>query len=67
VEVEPGFCCYTESEALVCLRPVVQQLRVLTEAADACAAGGTKSGAGSADPMDQILAAVVTEGRKRRN
>ncbi|MDN0195130.1 hypothetical protein [Streptomyces sp. S.PNR 29] len=68
--VLPGFCSYTESEALVVrLRPIVQQLRILTKVADAAAHGVTKVAARSTedlsrdpDAMTDILTALLDAG-----
>ncbi|WP_030230272.1 transcriptional regulator [Streptomyces sp. NRRL S-455] len=68
--VLPGFCSYTESEALVArLRPIVQQLRILTKVADAAAHGVTKVAARTTedlsrnpDAMTDILTALLDAG-----
>ncbi|MEU9733023.1 hypothetical protein [Streptomyces sp. NPDC048002] len=68
----PGFCFYTESEALASqLRPVVEHLRVLRTVTDAYEHGvdasstrcGEQPGMG-ADLMDEILSAVIDARRR---
>ncbi|MBC2904365.1 hypothetical protein [Streptomyces cupreus] len=69
----PGFCFYTESEALASqLGPIVKHLRVLKTVADAYEHGVTKIAArsgedlsGDADAMDEILAAVIAARRRQ--
>lgn len=69
----PGFCFYTESEALASqLRPIVKHLRVLKTVADAYEHGVTKIAArsgedlsGDAHAMDEILSAVIAARRKQ--
>jgi hypothetical protein len=66
--VLPGFCSYTDREALaVCLRPIVQQLSYLLRAAEAAARGITKIAARTSedlspgtDPMTAILTAILS-------
>ncbi|MFD6280776.1 hypothetical protein ACFWFI_35210 [Streptomyces sp. NPDC060209] len=67
--VLPGFCSYTENEALVArLRPVVQQLRLLNRVAAATAHGVTRIAARStedlsnADERESILSALLDTG-----
>ncbi|KOU66813.1 hypothetical protein ADK57_17665 [Streptomyces sp. MMG1533] len=68
----PGFCSYTESEALVAsLRPIVRELTFLNKVTDALAHGVTRVAARSTeelgqdtDAMDGILAAVIAARRQ---
>ncbi|MER6675287.1 hypothetical protein [Streptomyces sp. NPDC000983] len=71
----PGFCFYTESEALAArLRPVVDRLRVLRTVTDAyeqeASAARTRRGeppgdGGPLTEMDEILSAVIDDARRR--
>ncbi|MEU9063634.1 hypothetical protein AB0D13_33440 [Streptomyces sp. NPDC048430] len=67
--VLPGFCSYTESEALAArLRPIVQQLRLLNRVADAAAHGATRIAArstedlGNTEQRESILSALLDTG-----
>ncbi|MGW2291889.1 hypothetical protein [Streptomyces phaeochromogenes] len=74
--VLPGFCSYTEHEALVAyLRPIVRDLRFLSKVAEALEQGVTKVAARSQDlsqdtaqdtAMDEILSAVIAARRGKR-
>jgi hypothetical protein len=70
--VLPGFCSYTELEALVAyLRPIVRDLRFLSKVAEALEQGVTKVAARSQDlsqdnAMDEILSAVIAARRGKR-
>ncbi|MEU8868613.1 hypothetical protein [Streptomyces umbrinus] len=70
--VLPGFCSYTELEALVAyLRPIVRDLRFLSKVAEALEHGVTKVAARSQDlsqdnAMDEILSAVIASRRGKR-
>ncbi|MFD5871649.1 hypothetical protein [Streptomyces sp. NPDC060322] len=67
--VLPGFCSYTESEALAArLRPMVQQLRLLNRVADATVHGVSRIAArttadlDSVEERESILAALLDTG-----
>ncbi|MFD3373688.1 MULTISPECIES: hypothetical protein [unclassified Streptomyces] len=74
--VLPGFCSYTEQEALVAyLRPIVKDLRFLSKVAKALGQGVTKVAARTQDlsqdtahdtAMDEILSAVIRARRRKR-